>query len=340
MKKALVFGAGGFIGHHLVNKLKDEGYFVRGVDIKLPKYAKSKADEFFQYDLIYQQTWNFILDARNPRRVNFSDKQEWFDEIYQLAADMGGAGYVFTGNHDADIMYNSSIINLHLCKTMLHYKVPSKVFYSSSACIYPEREQPNEEGNYHLEEEMAYPASPDSEYGWEKLFSERLYRAFNRNHNLDVRIARLHNVYGPMGAWNNGREKSPAALCRKIIQSDESINIWGDGKQIRSYLYIDDCLDAIKKLMESDYEFPINIGSPQGVTVDNMIDIISTFENKELKRNYIEGPRGVQARASNNDFVTSLLKWLPTTSLTEGLQRTYNWIKSEIAKGNNDADET
>lgn len=319
-KKALVCGAGGFIGSHLVKKLKKEGFWIRGVDLKYPEFSKTSADEFIIGDLRDQQTCQKILDLP-------------FDEVYQLAADMGGAGYIFTGEHDADVMHNSAQINLN----MVYYGATAgikKIFYSSSACIYPayNQEDPN---NPKCSEDSAYPAAPDSEYGWEKLFSERVYLAFHRNYVLNIRIARFHNIFGPEGAWTGGKEKSPAAICRKVAEVPDGgkIEIWGDGEQTRSFLYIDDCLDGIKKLMDAnDFIGPVNIGSEEMVTINQLAKIVMGIADKKLSLEHINGPLGVRGRKSDNKLIKEKLNWKPALNLRDGLCKTYEWINEQVSK--------
>lgn len=318
-KKALVCGAGGFIGSHLVSSLKDDGYWVRGVDLKNPEFSKTRADEFLIADLrSFSNCKNAISGG--------------FDEVYQLAADMGGAGFVFTGENDFDIMHNSSLINLHMIKLCHDSKVP-KIFYSSSACMYPEYNQ-MDPSNPKCNEDSAYPANPDSEYGWEKLFSERLYLAANRNYNLDVRVARFHNIFGPEGTWQGGREKAPAALCRKVAEASgsSSIDIWGSGKQTRSFLYIDECVEAIKRHMRGTFLGPVNIGSEEMITIDGLAEMIISLSGKNLTLNHIDGPIGVQGRNSDNALIKEKLSWAPSASLEDGLRKTYPWIKSQVEK--------
>ena len=317
VKTALVCGAGGFIGSHLVKRLKREGYWVRGVDLKYPRYSKTEADDFC------------IGDLRDPdlvRRVI----DRGFDEVYQLAADMGGAGFIFTGENDAEIMHNSVLINLNVLDESYKRNV-KKIFYSSSACVYPEyaQEDPGVEG---LKEASAYPAEPDSEYGWEKLFSERLYLSFKRNKGMDVRIARFHNIYGPEGSWNDGREKAPAAMCRKVIMSESNgeIEIWGDGEQTRSFLYVDECLEGVRRLMNSDYSGPVNIGSDEKVSINELVKIVSNIANKQINIKHIEGPLGVRGRNSENSLIEEKLGWRPNYPLREGMKKTYSWIQSQI----------
>jgi len=313
-KIALVCGAGGFIGGHLVKRLKKEGFWVRGVDIKEHEYIKLPADEFV------------LGDLRNPE-VCKSVFDRPFDEVYQLAADMGGAGYIFTGEHDADVMHNSATINLNI----LHYGQKAgikKIFYSSSACIYPERNQMDPD-NPMCSEDSAYPAAPDSEYGWEKLFSERLYFAFKRNYKMVVKVARFHNIFGPEGSWNNGKEKAPAALCRKVAQTKDGgeIEIWGDGKQTRSFLYIDECLEAVRQLMISnDFNGPVNIGSEEMVTINKLAEIAMQVAGKKVSIKHITGPTGVRGRNSDNKLIREKLNWNYSMTLKEGVAKTYSWI--------------
>tara|TARA_Y100000591_G_scaffold174286_1_gene150543 strand:+ start:197 stop:1171 length:975 start_codon:yes stop_codon:yes gene_type:complete len=317
MKKALVCGAGGFIGNHLVKRLKKEGYWVRGVDIKNHEFVEPTSDEFIKGDL------------RDPHLVN-SVVDQPFDEIYQLAADMGGAGFVFSGENDADIMHNSAIINLNIVENSVKAKV-KKIFYSSSACMYPERNQldPN---NPNCEEDSAYPAEPDSEYGWEKLFSERFYLAANRNYGLDVRIARFHNIFGPEGSWEDGREKAPAAFCRKVSETSDGgeIEMWGDGNQTRSFLYVDECIEGVRLLMQSNYKNPINIGSEEMVSINELAKLVMKIANKNQTIKHIPGPLGVRGRNSDNRLIYQELGWRPTQPLYEGLEKTYEWINSQV----------
>jgi len=323
-KKALVLGAGGFIGSHLVNRLKSEGYWVRGVDLKYPEFRETAADEFIQGDLRDPRFVSVVMTAPDQIKMGSGG----FDEVYQLAADMGGAGYIFTGDHDADVMHNSATINLNVAD-QCRDKGVGKVFYSSSACMYPEHNQLDPD-NPNCEESSAYPANPDSEYGWEKLFSERLYLSYNRNYNLNVRIARFHNIYGPYGTYDGGREKAPAAICRKVITSpDDSIEIWGDGSQTRSFLYIDECIEAVRRLMESDFIDPVNIGSDEMVTINQLVDMAEAVEGKKLNRRYkLDAPTGVPGRNSCNKLIKDKLGWSPNYSLQEGINNTYKWIKS------------
>jgi GDP-D-mannose 3',5'-epimerase len=319
MKKAIVFGAGGFIGSHLVKRLKQEGFWVRGVDLKLPEYSPTKADDFIIGDLrLMAVVENAILPDT--------------DELYQLAADMGGAGYIFTGEHDADVMHNSAVINLNTAKVATEKKVKA-MFYSSSACIYPEYNQ-MDPANPKCNEDSAYPAQPDSEYGWEKLFSERLYMSYARNYGLNVKIARYHNVYGPEGAWNNGKEKAPAAICRKVAEATNGggIEIWGDGLQTRSFLFIDDCLDATTRLIRSDHSGPYNIGSEEMVSINGFADLIIEISGKQLTINNISGPEGVRGRSSDNHLIAADLSWIPTIKLKNGMQKLYFWIVLQVGK--------
>ena len=316
VKKALVCGAGGFIGSHLVKKLKEAGVWVRGVDLKYPEFSPTAADEFIIGDLRDQEVIKTILDQP-------------FDEVYQLAADMGGAGYIFTGERDADIMHNSATINLNV--TFFGHKAGiRKIFYSSSACIYPEYNQLDSD-NPKCSEESAYPAAPDSEYGWEKLFSERVYLAFNRNYGLPVRIARFHNIFGPEGTWRGGKEKAPAALCRKIAETSDgdTIEIWGDGKQTRSFLYIDECLEGVRRLMDSDFIGPVNIGSEEIVTINQLAEMVMEIAGKKLNIKHTDGPLGVRGRNSDNKLIKQRLGWAPSQKLKIGLAETYNWIQKQ-----------
>ena len=314
MKKILVCGAGGFIGTHLVRSLKAQGHYVIGADLKFPEFSITACDEFYQVDL------------RNQRSVTRLLRKD-IDEIYQLAADMGGAGYIFIGVNDADIMHNSAIINLNILHEMTFKKIP-KIFYSSSACMYPAHNQ-QDPHNPVLSEASAYPADPDSEYGWEKLFSERLYANYARNYGIDVRVARLHNVFGPEGAYIGGREKAPAALCRKIIQSD-IVEVWGPGSQTRSFMYIDDCIEGIHRLMASTYTQPINIGSSRMIAINDLVQLISQVNRKPVEIKNISGPRGVMGRVSDNTLIEQVLAWAPPDSLEAGLAETYKWIEQQL----------
>ena len=320
-KRAVVCGAGGFIGSHLVKRLKKEGYWVRGIDLKYPEFSETTADDFVIGDLRDQMVCKNITDDIE------------FDEVYQLAADMGGAGYVFTGNHDADIMHNSATINLNMLDTCSKRNI-RKIFYSSSACMYPEYNQVDAD-NPKCSEDSAYPAKPDSEYGWEKLFSERLYLAYHRNHGMDVRIARFHNIFGPGGTWTGGREKAPAALCRKVAMASHGgeIEIWGDGKQTRSFLFIDECLEGVRRLMNSDFIGPVNIGSEEIVTIIQLAEMVMDIAGEKLSIRHIPGPQGVRGRNSDNRLIRGKLAWAPSMTLKEGLKLTYPWIKEQVEQG-------
>jgi nucleoside-diphosphate-sugar epimerase len=327
MKKALVLGAGGFIGSHMVRRLKSEGYWVRGVDLKHPDFSVSVADHFVIADLSVYENVESVID---PMGISA------FDEIYQFAADMGGAGYIFTGEHDSQIMENSALINLNLLRAQSRlndkYSInKTKIFYSSSACMYPDYKQ-LDSNNPGLKESDAYPADPDSEYGWEKLFSERLFLAFNKNNNIPVAIARYHNIFGPEGTWQGGKEKAPAAICRKVIEANDSVEIWGDGEQTRSFLFIDECIDATRKLMQSDFTGPVNIGSEEMVTINQLVDIACSIEGKTITKNHIPGPLGVRGRNSNNDLIREKLQWDYSLPLKNGIEKTYSWIKHQIYK--------
>lgn len=317
MKRILVNGAGGFIGGHMVKRLKTEGHWVRAVDIKRHEYATPPADEFVLGDLCDQQL--------------MADVVEGIDEIYQFAADMGGAGYIFTGEHDADVMHNSATVNLNT----LHFGVKAgvkKFFYSSSACIYPEYNQ-TDPLNPKCSEDSAYPAAPDSEYGWEKLFSERLYLSYMRNYGAAVRVARFHNIFGIEGTWTGGKEKAPAALCRKVAEVEEGgeIEIWGDGKQTRSFLYIDECIEGVRRLMESEFPGPVNIGSEEMVSINQLAEMVMQIAGKKLSIKHIVGPLGVRGRNSDNRLIAEKLGWKPSRPLREGLEKTYCWIQEQVA---------
>ena len=315
-KRMLVCGAGGFIGGHLVKRLKKEGHWVRGVDLKHNEFSTSPADDFV------------IGDLRNPKIVE--EVIEGIDIVYQLAADMGGAGYIFTGDHDADVMHNSATINLNVA----HYGQKAgieKVFYSSSACMYPEYNQMDPD-NPKCSEESAYPAAPDSEYGWEKLFSERLYLAFHRNYGMEVRVARFHNIFGPEGTWTGGKEKAPAAMCRKVAEAadGEHIEVWGDGKQTRSFLFIEDCIDAVQALMASDFTGPVNIGSEEMISINNLAKMVTEIAGKNIEIKNIPGPTGVRGRNSDNDLIREKLGWEPKYNLREGMSKTFAWVNDQV----------
>lgn len=318
-KTALVLGAGGFIGSHLVKRLKREGFWVRGVDLKYPEFAETHADDFVIGDLREQSICHAVVDRR-------------FDEVYQLAADMGGAGYIFTGEHDADIMHNSATINLNIADRC-HKRNIKNVFYSSSACMYPahNQEDPN---NPNCAESSAYPAAPDSEYGWEKLFSERLYLAYNRNYGMTNHVARFHNIFGPEGTWQGGKEKAPAAICRKVASAANNgeIEIWGDGTQTRSFLFIDECVEGVLRLTRSDFFGPVNIGSEEMVTINQLVDLACDIAGKKLHKNHIKGPLGVRGRNSDNRLISEKLGWKPAQPLKTGLEKTYAWIEQQLRK--------
>jgi GDP-D-mannose 3',5'-epimerase len=334
MKRALVCGAGGFIGSHLVKRLKQEGYWVRGVDLKKPEFSKTEADHFIVGDLrdqrFVKEIFSFAGSKKEPYEIFAKQFDLNFDEVYQLAADMGGAGYIFTGEHDTDIIHNSAIINLNVVEQCIKRKI-KKIFYSSSACMYPAYNQEDPE-NPKCSEESAYPAAPDSEYGWEKLFSERLFLAAMRNYKLEVRIARFHNIFGPEGTWSGGREKAPAAMCRKVSEAKDGteIEVWGDGKQTRSFLYIDECIEAVRRLMESNFSGPVNIGSEEMVSINQMAQIVIDISGKNLKIKNISGPVGVRGRNSDNNLIREKLGWDYRQSLKIGLQKTYDWISEQV----------
>ncbi len=319
MPEALVCGAGGFIGSHLVRRLKREGFWVRGVDLKFPEFAPTEADDFIQGDLRDQDFCRLAVDRR-------------FDEVYQLAADMGGAGFVFTGEHDADILHNSATINLNMLDASRRRRV-KRIFYSSSACMYPAYNQEDPE-NPLCTEESAYPAAPDSEYGWEKLFSERLYLAFARNYGMEVRVARYHNIFGPEGTWRGGREKAPAALCRKIAETPEggAIEVWGDGQQTRSFLYIDECLEATCRLMRSGFSGPVNVGSEEMIRINDLARMVARVAGKSVLIRNIPGPLGVRGRNSDNRLIREKLGWAPAQPLEKGIALTYSWISEQVAR--------
>ena len=327
-KKALVLGAGGFIGSHLVKRLKSEGYWVRGVDLKLPEFSSSEADEFIVGDLRDPQLVSKVLYA--PNQLSEQDNENSFDEVYQLAADMGGAGYINTGENDAEVVHNSMLINLNVVREA-HKKSIKKIFYASSACVYNEHNQLEPE-NPICTEDSVYPAYPDSEYGWEKLFSERLYATYNRNYGLDIRIARFHNVFGPEGTFSGGKEKAPAAICRKVADSlmDEEIEVWGDGLQTRSFLYIDEAIEGVRRLMESDYIEPINIGSDHIISMNDLTKLVIQLAGKRAGIKNIPGPQGVRGRTSDNTLIKEKLGWEPTQPLYIGLEKTYKWIQSQM----------
>ena len=317
---ALVLGGGGFIGTHLVERLKREEYRVIAVDLKKPEFGESAADEFVVADLRDQEVVRKLFEQR-------------FDEVYQLAADMGGAGFVFTGEHDADILHNSATINLNVLRYGRESGNMGTVFYSSSACIYPEHNQLDPE-NPNCAEDSAYPAAPDSEYGWEKLFSERLYLAFARNYGVPVRIARFHNIFGPLGTWQGGREKAPAAMCRKVAEIEDGgeIEVWGDGEQTRSFLYIDECLDGVRRLMQSDLAGPVNIGSEEMVTINNLVGMVADIAHKKIGVKHVSGPLGVRGRNSDNALIREKLAWAPSAPLSDGLSKTYAWIAEQVER--------
>ena len=359
-KTALVLGAGGFIGSHMVKHLVWKGYWVRGVELKSPEFGETQAHEFVHGDLTNRDFVRRCLEYKGPYR-NFYNEIPYrmidcFDEIYQFAADMGGAGFVFTGENDAEIMHNSVSINLNVLEetrllndklegygdkytvedevlTSVDSKKQPKIFYSSSACIYPEHNQLDPH-NPDCREETAYPAAPDSEYGWEKLFSERLYLTYNRNHGIPVRIARYHNIYGPEGTWKGGREKAPAAICRKVAELPAfggEIEVWGDGNQTRSFLLVDECVEATYRLMQSDFMGPVNIGSEEMVTINELVDTAGIVANKTVSRNFIDGPLGVRGRNSNNDLIRKELGWDYSLTLKEGITKTYKWIEEQMS---------
>ena len=316
-KTALILGAGGFIGGHLERRLKSEGFWVRGVDIKFNEFRTTSADDFMIGDLRDQLFVNSLFDQH-------------FDEVYQLAADMGGAGYIFTGENDANVMHNSAQININILEACRKQNIRN-IFYSSSACIYPEHNQ-LDPSNPNCEESSAYPANPDSEYGWEKLFSERLYLAYNRNHNMNCRIARYHNIFGPYGTWRGGKEKAPAALCRKVAEAHDggTIEIWGDGRQTRSFLYVDECIEGTLRLARSNFGEPVNIGSDEMISINDLAKTIAELSNKKLNLNNIDGPTGVRGRNSSNSLIKEKLGWQPSMPLREGLRTTFNWINSQL----------
>jgi GDP-D-mannose 3', 5'-epimerase len=318
-KCALVCGAGGFIGGHLVKRLKRDGFWVRGVDLKFNEYSETEADDFVVGDLRDQGLCRAIVDRR-------------FHEVYQLAADMGGAGYIFTGEHDADVMHNSATINLNVLDACYKRSI-TKVFYSSSACMYPAYNQ-EDPRNPKCSEDSAYPAAPDSEYGWEKLFSERLYLAYRRNYGMQTHVARYHNIFGPEGTWTGGREKAPAAICRKIAvaRDDDDIEIWGDGEQTRSFLYIDECVEGTVRLLRSSFAGPVNIGSQEMVTINQLVDLVAEIAGKRIGKRHISGPLGVRGRNSDNRLIKDKLNWEPDRQLRAGLEPTYRWIETQVMR--------
>jgi GDP-D-mannose 3', 5'-epimerase len=318
-KTALVCGAGGFIGSHLARRLKQEGFWVRGVDLKFPQFSDTAADDFAIGDLRRQDFCSLVIDRR-------------FDEVYQLAADMGGAGYIFTGENDADVMHNSATINLNVLDAC-HKRNVQRVFYSSSACMYPAYNQ-EDPLNPICSEDSAYPAAPDSEYGWEKLFSERVYLAFRRNYGMQTHVARYHNIFGPEGTWTGGKEKAPAAICRKVAmaKSGDAIEIWGDGEQTRSFLYVDECLEGTTRLARSGFPGPVNIGSEEMVTINQLVDYVADIAGKQIEKNHIPGPLGVRGRNSDNRLIAEKLNWAPSTQLRDGLEVTYGWIESQVRR--------
>jgi len=343
-KTALVLGAGGFIGSHMVKRLREEGYWVRGVDLKYPEFSSHQANEFVIGDLRDPNMVRRCIRYGGERGNFYAqivDKfLEPFDEIYQFAADMGGAGFIFTGENDADIMYNSAQINLNVLEQQRLWNETTgqnktKIFYSGSACMYPEHNQLDPD-NPDCREDSAYPANPDSEYGWEKLFSERLYLSYSRNHGIPVRIARYHNIFGPEGTWDGGREKAPAAICRKVAYLPETggaVEVWGDGLQTRSFLFIDECIEATRRLMDSDFTGPVNIGSEEMVTINELVEIAGRVAGKEVRKMHkLDAPLGVRGRNSNNDLIREKLGWDYSQTLEEGIRITYNWIVGQIKK--------
>ena len=339
-KTALVMGAGGFIGSHMVSRLKKDGFWVRGVDLKYPEFSNTKADDFIIGDLTNPDLVKSVMDLQ----------PEWeeigFDELYQFAADMGGAGFIFTGENDANVMYNSAIINLNVVNQATQKNI-KKIFYSSSACMYPEYNQLDPD-NPNCEESSAYPANPDSEYGWEKLFSERIYKAFEKNYGINVRIARFHNIFGVEGTWDGGREKAPAAMCRKAALAEEgdTIEVWGDGQQTRSFLYIDECIEAVRRLMDSDFTEPVNIGSEEMISINDFAKMAIKISGKDIKINNLYGddfikkygyptPLGVKGRNSHNELFKNKVGWEPNLKLFEGMKKTYEWIENQINTKNN-----
>lgn len=322
MKRILVLGGGGFIGGHLSKRLYNEGNYVRVIDIKEHEYFKKEdyCSEFYNYDL---------TKSLSCGRAFYNRNDEVFDEVYQFAADMGGAGYINTGENDANVMYNSTMINLNVLNECIRTNV-KKIFFSSSACVYPEFNQ-KDKNNPNCKEDSVYPAQPDSNYGWEKLYSERLYSAYQKNYNLNIRIGRLHNIFGPYGTYKGGKEKAPAAICRKIseVLDGGEIEIWGDGTQTRSFLYIDECIEGIIRLMDSNITEPINIGSEELISINDLTKYIIDISGKEVYIRYTKGPIGVKGRNSNNNLIKEKLNWSPIEPLYNGLIKTYEWIKNE-----------
>jgi len=336
MKTILIFGAGGFIGGHLAQKLTKDGNYVVGVDIKANEYWDYKGVPMVDYEgsgLTGHFARFYLRDLRETKNVNELIEEFKPHELYQLAADMGGAGYIFSGEHDADVMHNSAMINLNTLEALKNISPSTKVFYSSSACIYPEHNQLDPD-NPNCEESSAYPANPDSEYGWEKLFSERMYHAYMRNYGLNVRIARFHNVFGPEGSWNNGKEKSPAAICRKVATAGDGgeVEIWGSGKQTRSFLYIDECLEGLEVLMNSDCTDVVNLGSDEMISINDLAYMVADIAGYNILLKHIDGPLGVMGRRSHNDFIEKSIGWRPTTPLKDGMVKTYNWIAEQVIK--------
>lgn len=323
MKTALVLGAGGFIGSHMVKRLKKEGYWVRGVDLKYPEFGNSVADEFMVGDLRNQSFAEIVCQKYSG---------DTFDLVVQLAADMGGAEFVFTGEHDADIMHNSVTINCNILDSLRRGKFKGKIFYSSSACMYPKQIQ-EDENNIGLKESDGYPGNPDSEYGWEKLFSERLYMSYARNYGFDIRIARFHNIFGENGTYKGGREKSPAAICRKVAEAEDGgeIEVWGDGKQTRSFLYIEECVEGVMKLLDSNYKNPINIGSNESISINDLAKMVIAISRKNiLIKNVSSNAIGVRGRNSDNTLIKEVLGWSPTQPLRVGMDKLYNWVNKQV----------
>lgn len=316
MKRSAVLGGGGFIGNHLVTYLTNRGHYVLAVDLKTPNFSTSQSQDYF------------IGDLRDQNFVESLDL-DTYDEVYQLAADMGGAGYIFSGNHDADIVHNSVSINLNVVEAVKNSN--TKVFFASSACIYPQENQ-SDTNNPVCTEESAYPANPDSEYGWEKLFSERLYLSYARNYGLDVRIGRFHNIFGPEGAYTGGKEKAPAALCRKVAEAKDgdSIEVWGKGNQTRSFLYIDECLEGVERLMKSEYRLPLNIGSDEMISINDLAQLAIDISNKRLSIKNVDGLVGVNGRSSDNRLIQKELNWQPQYSLRKGIEKLYEWVDRQV----------